>query len=106
MADLISNKLKAQIKTYELELEKEKLETLLNNMDKAVVSIDVDGKIDKYNSKFKELFNIKDSITGKNIFVELDFIKKPSINNFKKDKSCSFYKRYGYDSKEYTTSIK
>ncbi|HEL5077151.1 TPA: sigma 54-interacting transcriptional regulator, partial [Clostridioides difficile] len=100
MADLISNKLKAQIKTYELELEKKKLETLLNNMDKAVVSIDVDGKIDKYNSKFKELFNIKDSITGKNIFVELDFIKKPSINNFKKDKSCSFfYKRYGYDSK-------
>ncbi|WP_342786831.1 sigma-54 interaction domain-containing protein [Clostridioides difficile] len=90
----------AQIKTYELELEKKKLETLLNNMDKAVVSIDVDGKIDKYNSKFKELFNIKDSITGKNIFVELDFIKKPSINNFKKDKSCSFfYKRYGYDSK-------
>ena len=60
MADLISNKLKAQIKTYELELEKKKLETLLNNMDKAVVSIDVDGKIDKYNSKFKELFNIKD----------------------------------------------
>ncbi len=45
MADLISNKLKAQIKTYELELEKKKLETLLNNMDKAVVSIDVDGKL-------------------------------------------------------------
>ncbi len=43
-------------------------------MDKAVVSIDVDGKIDKYNSKFKELFNIKDNITGKNIFVELDFL--------------------------------
>ncbi|WLD29592.1 Anaerobic nitric oxide reductase transcription regulator NorR [Clostridioides difficile] len=100
MADLISNKLKAQIKTYELELEKKKLETLLNNMDKAVVSIDVDGKIDKYNSKFKELFNLKDNITGKDIFTELDFIKKPSINNFKKDKSCSFfYRRYGYDSK-------
>ena len=100
MADLISSKLKAQIKTYELELEKKKLETLLNNMDKAVVSIDVDGKIDKYNSKFKELFNLKDNITGKNIFAELDFIQKPSVNNFKKDKSCSFfYKRYGYDSK-------
>ena len=41
MADLISNKLKAQIKTYELELEKKKLETLLDSMDKAIVSIDV-----------------------------------------------------------------
>ncbi len=76
-------------------------------MDKAVVSIDVDGKIDKYNSKFKELFNIKDSITGKNIFVELDFIKKPSINNFKKDKSCSFFiKDTDMIRREYTTSIK
>lgn len=69
-------------------------------MDKVVVFIDVDGKVDKYNLKFKEFFNIKDSIIGKNIFVELDFIKKFFINNFKKDKFCSFfYKRYGYDLK-------
>ena len=59
MADLISNKLKAQIKAYELELEKKKLETLLNSMDKAIVSIDTEGNIDRYNSKFKEIFNIK-----------------------------------------------
>ena len=60
MADLISNKLKAQNKTEELELEKKKLEILLNGMNKAVVSTDISGNIDKYNSKFKELFNLQD----------------------------------------------
>ena len=58
MADLISNKLKAQIKAYELELEKKKLETLLNSMDKAIVSIDIYGNIDRYNSKFKKIFKL------------------------------------------------
>ena len=92
MADLISNKLKAQIKTEELELEKKKLEILLNGMNKAVVSIDKEGNIDKYNVKFKEIFNMKDdNIEGENIFQLLDFIKKPSINDFKKHKTGVFY---------------
>lgn len=91
MADLISNKIKAQIKTYELELEKKKLETLVDSIDKAIVSIDVAGKIDKYNSKFKEVFNLKEDINNENIFEVLKFIKNPSVDNFKKDKSCSFY---------------
>ena len=92
MADLISNKLKAQIKTEELELEKKKLEILLNSMNKAVVSIDKEGNIDKYNVKFKEIFNMKDdNIEGENIFQLLDFIKKPSTNDFKKYKTGVFY---------------
>ena len=92
MADLISNKLKAQIKTEELELEKKKLEILLNGMNKAVVSIDKEGNIDKYNVKFKEIFNMKDdNIEGENIFQLLDFIKKPSTNDFKKYKTGVFY---------------
>ena len=92
MADLISNKLKAQIKTEELELEKKKLEILLNGMNKAVVSIDKEGNIDKYNVKFKEIFNMRDdNIDGENIFQLLDFIKKPSINDFKKHKTGVFY---------------
>lgn len=100
MADLISNKLKAQIKTYELELEKKKLETLVNSMDKAIVSIDVKGNIDKYNSKFREIFNLDEDISNKNIFKTLDFINKPSIDNFKKDSSCSFiYKKEDYNLK-------
>lgn len=92
MADLISNKLKAQIKTEELELEKKKLEILLNSMNKAVVSIDKEGNIDKYNVKFKEIFNMRDdNIDGENIFQLLDFIKKPSTNDLKKHKTGVFY---------------
>ncbi|CEI71712.1 MULTISPECIES: sigma-54 interaction domain-containing protein [Romboutsia] len=100
MADLISNKIKAQVKAYELELEKKKLETLVNGIDKAIVSIDVDGNIDKYNLKFKKVFNLENNINGKNIFKLLEFIKKPSRDNFKKEKSHSFnYKLDGYELK-------
>nr|WP_330362555.1 sigma 54-interacting transcriptional regulator [[Clostridium] dakarense] len=98
MADLISNKLKAQIKTYELELEKKRLETLIDSMDKAIVSVDVDGKIDKYNSKFMKIFNLKGNIKNKDISDTLRFIDRQSMNNFKKDKSCSF----NYKSGEYS----
>lgn len=90
MADLISNKIKAQVKAYELELEKKKLETLVNGIDKAIVSIDVDGNIDKYNLKFRKIFNLENNINGKNIFKLLEFIKKPPRDNFKKEKSHSF----------------
>ena len=92
MADLISNKLKAQNKTEELELEKKKLEILLNGMNKAVVSIDTKGNIDKYNVKFRNIFNIEDKkLEGGNIFQLLDFIKKPSTSEFKKYKTGIFY---------------
>lgn len=92
MADLISNKLKAQNKTEELELEKKKLEILLNGMNKAVVSIDTRGNIDKYNVKFRESFNIEDEkLERGNIFDLLDFIKKPSTLDFEKYKTGIFY---------------
>ncbi|MCC3866365.1 sigma 54-interacting transcriptional regulator [Terrisporobacter petrolearius] len=92
MADLISNKLKAQNKTEELELEKKKLEILLNGMNKAVVSIDTRGNIDKYNVKFREIFNIEDEkLESGNIFDLLDFIKKPSTSDFEKYKTGIFY---------------
>ena len=91
MADLISNKLKAQIKAYELELEKKKLETLLNSMDKAIVSIDIEGNIDRYNSKFKEIFKLDNSVCNENIFEILDSMKNTSISKIEKEKSSSFY---------------
>ena len=92
MADLISNKLKAQNKTEELELEKKKLEILLNGMNKAVVSIDTKGNIDKYNVKFRDIFNIDDKkLKYGNIFKLLDFIKKPSTLDFEKYKTGIFY---------------
>ncbi len=98
MADLISNKLKAQIKAYELELEKKKLETLLDSMDKAIVSIDVKGNIDRYNSKFKEIFKLSNPICSENIFNILDFMSATPINKFEKEKSYSFY----YKKERYT----
>lgn len=92
MADLISDKLKAQNKTEELELEKKKLEILLNGMNKAVVSIDIRGNIDKYNIKFRDIFNMEEEqLDGGNIFRLLDFIKIPSTLDFEKYKTGIFY---------------
>ena len=91
MADLISSKLKAQINTEELEVEKKKLEILLDNMDKAVVSVDINGHVDKCNHKFKELFNLRDEdLFQKSMFDVLNFIKKVNDNNFNKYKMGSF----------------
>ncbi|MGL5693308.1 MAG: sigma-54 interaction domain-containing protein [Peptostreptococcaceae bacterium] len=101
MADLISNKLKAQIKTEELELEKKKLEILIDSMDKPIVSVDVNGKIDRYNSKFKEVFNLKDvNIEDESIVKILDFINEPLNKDFKKYKTGMFiYNRSGCELK-------
>ena len=91
MADLISSKLKAQINTEELEVEKKKLEILLDSMDKAVVSVDIDGHVDKCNHKFKDLFNLSDEdLEEKSMFDVLNFIKKTNNNNFSKYKMGSF----------------
>ena len=100
MADLISSKLKAEIKTYEVELEKKKLETLLDNMDKAVVSLDVNANIEKYNLKFKEVFDIKSDIIGNFIGDVLKFIKLNNFNSINNDKTYNFI--YRGDSKEFT----
>ena len=94
MADLLSGKLKAAIKSYELDIEKKKLETLVDGIDKSVVSIDVDGRVDKYNLKFKKMFNIKDDITGKIIFDIFKFIKIPD----KYRKGHSFSSSFNYKS--------
>ena len=90
MADLISSKLKAEIKTYEVELEKKKLKTLLDNMDKAVVSLDKDANIEKYNLKFKQIFEVKGNIIGSFIGDVLNFAKDNNFNSINNDKSCSF----------------
>lgn len=100
MADLISNKLKAKIKAYELKLEKKKLETLIDSMDKAIVSINTNGVIDKYNSKFLEIFKLKENINDKCIFEILNFTNKAFLDGLKNHKSHSFYyKKDGYSLK-------
>jgi transcriptional regulator with PAS, ATPase and Fis domain len=61
-------------------------------MDKAIVSIDVSGKIDKYSHKFKNMFGLKEDIKENNIFEILDFL---DVNfNYKKEKTFTFsYKK-------------
>ena len=93
MADLISNKLKAQIRTYELELEKKKLEILIDSMDKAILSINKYGKIEKYNSKFIEIFKLDNNIYNKDISEILSFTKHTKDNY--ENKTYSFYYKKG-----------
>ncbi|SHJ84443.1 sigma-54 interaction domain-containing protein [Tepidibacter formicigenes] len=98
MADFISSKIEAENKSYELKLEAKRLEMLLNNMDKAVVSTDIHGNIDKYNDKLKKIFNLKDSFEKDNIFNLFSFIKMEDIKGIKERyKSTSFvYKKEGH----------
>ena len=90
MADLISNKIEAEIKSYELQIEKKKLETLVDNMDKAIVSVDRDGNIDKYSPKFLKIFKLEGQVTGKNIGMILDFLDKKMNLTTKNMKSNRF----------------
>lgn len=82
MADLISNKLKAQINNEELELEKKKLEILIDSMDKAIVSIDINGKIDKYNSKFKDLFKVSSCDINNKCIDEIVYFENNYLNKY------------------------
>ncbi|WFD11251.1 sigma-54 interaction domain-containing protein [Tepidibacter hydrothermalis] len=99
MADLISSKIKVENKSYEIKIQAKRLEMLLNNMDKAVVSTDVYGNIDKYNDKFKNIFKLDDKLDKNNIFDILRFINKNEMTTIKKRyKSTSFI----YKTKNYT----
>jgi transcriptional regulator with PAS, ATPase and Fis domain len=98
MADLISSKIKEQNKSEELIIEKKKLETLLNNMDKAVVSTDIYGNIDKYNEKFKKMFKLKPNMGIKNILDLLYFISILDVDANNKHKRDSFV----YEIKNYS----
>ncbi|HSQ33344.1 MAG TPA: sigma 54-interacting transcriptional regulator, partial [Peptostreptococcaceae bacterium] len=79
-------------------IEKKKLETLLNNMDKAVVSTDIYGNIDKYNEKFKKMFKLKPNMGIKNILDLLYFISTLDVDANNKHKRDSFV----YEIKNYS----
>ncbi|KDR93879.1 Transcriptional regulator containing PAS, AAA-type ATPase, and DNA-binding Fis domains [Peptoclostridium litorale DSM 5388] len=96
MSELISSKLKAEKKTVELKVEAKRLQTLLNNMDKAVVSVDSKGKIDRWNQKFIHAFKLDDGIEGKSIFDILDFIKIDEILDIReRQRSTNFIYKKG-----------
>lgn len=50
-------------------------------MDKAVVSLDKDANIEKYNLKFKEIFGVKKDIIGSFIGDVLNFAKDNNFNS-------------------------
>ncbi|OPJ56415.1 sigma-54 interaction domain-containing protein [Alkalithermobacter paradoxus] len=98
MADLICSKIIGENKSYELKVETRKLQMLLNTMDKAVVSIDKYGKIDKWNEKFVEIFKLDSNLRSLNISSILSFI---DINNLTDQKNSS---SFTYSKQDYTFS--
>ncbi|AHM56891.1 putative sigma-54-dependent transcriptional regulator YgeV [Peptoclostridium acidaminophilum DSM 3953] len=79
MSELISSKLRAEEKASMLKLETSRMQTLINNMDKAVVSVSNKGHIDSWNQKFVDLFRQAKKIEGKSIFDILNFIKPEEL---------------------------
>lgn len=93
MASLISGNLKAEIKSYQYNIEKEKILKVIDSMDRPLVSTDENGVIDSYNSKFKDIFKIEGNPIGKNISLLLDFINFDIFKDLKNKKkhSATFY---------------
>lgn len=58
MADLISSKLLEQENTDKIKLLVRNLETVLDSVDKGIISIDSEGRVSSYNKKALELFHI------------------------------------------------
>ncbi|MBS4538637.1 sigma 54-interacting transcriptional regulator [Clostridium sp. D2Q-11] len=90
MADLISSKVKENRKKEEIILMAEELEILLNSMDTGVVSTDDRGKIKRYNSIAKEMFNIDE-----NDFIDV-IIQDIPIVHMKKRKCQIHNKEFQY----------
>lgn len=81
MSELISSKLRAEEKASMLRLETSRMQTLINNMDKAVVSVSFAGDINIWNQKFVDLFGQSDKIEGRSIFELLSFIKPDELKS-------------------------
>ncbi|MEG0249428.1 MAG: sigma 54-interacting transcriptional regulator [Peptostreptococcus sp.] len=93
MASLISGNLKAEIKSYQYNIEKEKILKVVDSMDRPLVSTDENGTIDSCNSKFKKTFKIEENPIGKEISLVLDFINADVFASLKNNKkhSATFY---------------
>ena len=91
MADLIASKIKENRKTEEIQLMAQELEILVNSMDTGVIFTDDIGRIKRYNSISKEMFNLNydDSI--------LEFIDNISLGKMKNKKCQIQNKEFKYD---------
>ncbi|MCT4583956.1 MAG: sigma 54-interacting transcriptional regulator [Peptostreptococcaceae bacterium] len=104
MGELISSKIKALKQADELEREKNKLEILLNTIDKAVISTNKDGMIEKFNDKFIKMFKISDknNLDNKYIYEILSFLEKENIYNKEIERKYFYNKNKGYLNGIYT----
>lgn len=83
MASLISGSMKAEIKSFEYNIEKEKIIKIFDSMDRPMVSTDENGKIDSFNSKFMKMFKLSVDPSGKEIYRVLDFIGADVFDSLK-----------------------
>lgn len=104
MGELISSKIKSLKQADELEREKNKLEILLNTIDKAVISTNKDGKIEKFNDRFIKMFKINSEkeLENKYIYEILTFLKKENINIKERERKYFYNKNKEYLNGIYT----
>lgn len=89
MASLISGNLNAEIKSYEYNIEKNRIIKVFDGMDKAIVSTDENGLIISYNNKFTKIFGISYDPTGADITELIDYGEKGILEKFKKSRKNS-----------------
>lgn len=90
MADLISGNMKAEIKSNDYNIEKERIAQVLNSIDRAVVSTDEMGMITSYNDKFSKVFFVENA-KGKRINEVLNFLGDDFISKIKSDNRHTDY---------------
>lgn len=99
MSDLISGNIKAEIKSNEYNIEREKIAQVLNSIDRPLVSIDEDARVESYNYKFLKMFSVDESISGKSINKALDFFDMEGLFDFKRSNKNS--DKFYYESVNY-----
>ncbi len=96
MADLISGNIRAEIKSSEYNIEREKIAQVLNSIDRPVVSLDEMARIDSFNYKFSKMFSVGPDVQGRSIKETLEFFDLETLFDFKKSdrNSDKFYYEY------------
>lgn len=96
MADMISGNIKAEIKSYQYNIEKERIERVFDSMDRPVISLDEDGIINSCNNKFISMFKLEKNPIGMNISRVFDFLDEDVFLDIMKNSSKNKTRYSGY----------
>lgn len=96
MATMISGNIKAEIKSYQYNIEKERIERIFDSMDRPVISLDEYGNINSCNNKFISMFKLKNNPTGSNISQVFDFLDEDVFLDIMKNSSKNRERYSGY----------